>query len=264
VPLPVSSAAEVAAGSADTIWAGVTGRTRVLYLSHITSPTALTFPVAELSRRARAASILTVVDGAHAPGQIPLDLAELGADIYTGNLHKWLCAPKGAGFLWARAEVQPLLEPLVVSWGYGPERTRFEETDFVSAMSWLGTDDYSAYLSVPAAIRFQEEHDWPAVRVRCNQLLAETLARIAELTGLPPVYPTEMGLFHQMAIARIPQQANLRAFKERLFDAHRIEVPCNEWRGAHFMRMSVQGYNTPQDLDRLVGVLAAEFSSRDS
>jgi isopenicillin-N epimerase len=261
VPLPVSSAAEVAAGSADTIWAGVTGRTRVLYLSHITSPTALTLPVAELCRRARAAGILTVVDGAHAPGQMPLDLEELGADIYTGNLHKWLCAPKGAGFLWARADMQPLLEPLVVSWGYGPERTRFEETDFVSAMTWLGTDDYSAYLSVPAAIRFQAEHDWPAVRVRCNQLLTETLARISELTGLPQVYPAQPGLFHQMAIARIPQRANLRSFKERLFDVHRIEVPCTEWRGQHFMRISVQGYNTGRDLDRLVKALVAELPS---
>jgi isopenicillin-N epimerase len=256
VPLPVPSAGE----AADAIWAGVTARTRVLYLSHITSPTALTFPVAELCRRARAAGILTVVDGAHAPGQIPLDLAELGADIYTGNLHKWLCAPKGAGFLWARAEVQPLLEPLVVSWGYGPERTRFEESDFVSAMSWMGTDDYSAYLSVPAAIRFQEEHDWPAVRARCHILLTETLARIAAVTGLPPAYPAHPESFHQMAIARIPQQGNLRAFKERLFEVYRIEIPCNEWQGQHFVRISVQGYNTAQDLDTLVEALTAEFA----
>ena len=152
----------------EALWHGVTERTRVIYLSHITSPTALTLPVAEICARARAAGILTVVDGAHAPGQIELNLDQLGADAYTGNLHKWLCAPKGSAFLWVRKELQPQIEPLVVSWGWGQDRNRFEESDYVAALQWQGTDDMSAYLSVPAAIDFQREHDWPAVRARCR------------------------------------------------------------------------------------------------
>ena len=240
-------------------WAGVTPRTRVIYLSHITSPTALTLPVAAICAQARAAGILTVIDGAHAPGQIELDLAALGADVYTGNLHKWLCAPKGAGFLWVRRAVQPRIEPLVVSWGYPPERNLFEDSDFVSALQWQGTNDYSAYLAVADAIRFQAEHAWPAVRERCHELLRRTLDRIAAITGLPPAYPHDAGFYHQMAMAPIPQQTDLPAFKQRLYDRYAIEIPCNAWQGRHAIRISVQGYNTAADLDALVDALATEL-----
>ncbi len=149
VPVPVSSAAEFV----DGFWEGVTPRTRLVFLSHITSPTAILFPVAEICRRARAAGILTIVDGAHAPGQIPLDLLEVGADFYAGNLHKWLCAPKGAGFLYARREVQDMLDPLVVSWGFQPDVPG--PSRFIDYHEWWGTRDVAAFLSVPAAIQFQ-------------------------------------------------------------------------------------------------------------
>jgi isopenicillin-N epimerase len=248
ITLPITDEAQIV----DQLWQGVTPRTRVLYLIHVTSPTALTLPVHAICRRAREAGILTVVDGAHAPGQFALDLASLGADIYTGNLHKWLCAPKGAGFLWVREEIQPQIEPLVVGWGYGVERALFEENDFVSATQWLGTDDISAYLSVPAAIDFLAAHDWPAVREQCHTLLSATLARLTAVTGLASPYlsPTAR-LFHQMAVARIPLQPDIVAFKQRLYDDYRIEVPCFAWQGYHFIRISVQGYNSTGDLARL-------------
>lgn len=242
------------------VWHGVTPRTKVLYFSHITSPTALTLPIAALCRRARAAGILTVIDGAHAPGQVDIDLAALDADIYTGNLHKWLCAPKGAGFLWVRPELQPQITPLVVSWGYGPERAHFEESDFISAHQWQGTDDISAYLSVPAAIQFQAEHVWPAVRQQCHTLLSETLAHLTQITGETTPYPNRAPrLFHQMAVAPLPARTDAPALKQRLYSAHRIEIPCFMWQGRPLLRISVQGYNTAEELAQLATAVASEL-----
>ena len=236
----------------EALWQGVTPHTKVLYFSHITSPTALTLPVQALCRRARAAGILTVIDGAHAPGQVDLDLATLDADVYTGNLHKWLCAPKGAGFLWVRPELQPQIAPLVVSWGYGPERGHFEENDFVSAHQWQGTDDISAYLSVPAAIQFQAEHDWPAVRQQCHTLLTATLARLETITGAASPYPPRAPRrFQQMAVAPLPPQSDVVALKQRLIAEHHIEIPCFAWQGRPLLRISVQGYNNADELTQL-------------
>jgi isopenicillin-N epimerase len=247
--LPVHDEAQLV----EALWQGVTPRTRVLYLSHITSPTALTLPVQTLCRRAREAGILTVIDGAHAPGQIDLDLETLGADIYTGNLHKWLCAPKGAGFLWVRPALQPQITPLVVSWGHGPERNHFEENDFISAHQWQGTDDISAFLSVPAALQFQAEHDWPSVRRHCHNLLSATLAHLAPITGVASPYPPAAPrLFAQMAIAPLPPGSDVAALKTRLLTEHRIEIPCFAWQGRPLLRISVQGYNTAGELEQLV------------
>lgn len=259
IPLPITDPAEVV----EQLWRGVTPRTKVIYLSHVTSPTALTMPIAAICRRARAEGIITVIDGAHAPGQIALDLPALGADIYTGNLHKWLCAPKGAGFLWVRDEVQPQIEPLVVGWGHGAERSMFEENDFISGTQWLGTDDISAYLSVPAAIDFQNEHDWPAVGETCHALLAASLDRLAQITGEPSPYQAQNErLFQQMGVAPIPPQPDLPAFKQRLYDDYRIEVPCFAWQGRHLVRISVQGYNSAEDLARLEEAVAALLTPR--
>ncbi|MEJ2212317.1 MAG: aminotransferase class V-fold PLP-dependent enzyme, partial [Anaerolineae bacterium] len=267
LPLPVESAEQVV----ESIWSGVSERTRVLFLSHITSPTALILPVAELVRRARQAGILTVVDGAHAPGQIPLDLDALGADFYAGNLHKWLCAPKGAGFLHARKEVQPLLEPLVVSWGWQPEHTTLlaldtkETSSFVLEQEWQGTRDISAHLAVPAAIRFQAEHDWPAVRQVCHELLRQARRAIGGLTGLRPICPDSPEWYAQMAAFPLPP-CDAGALKRRLYDEYRVEVPITEWPAPgqegpagrrQLVRVSVQGYNTRQDVEALVEALAA-------
>ncbi len=246
------------------LWQGVTPRTRVIFLSHITSPTALLFPVEQVVRRARQTGILTVVDGAHAPGQIPLRLDDLGADFYGGNLHKWLCAPKGAGFLYARPEVQHLLKPLVVSWGYeaeipGPSR-------FVDEHEWTGTRDIAAFLSVPAAIEFQREHDWEKVRRLCHELVCEAQERICALTPLcSPISEfgnegMQGGL--QMAAAPLPDATDLHALKTRLYEEYRIEVPFILWNGRKLIRVSVQGYNTRRDVEKLVEALGELVGNR--
>jgi isopenicillin-N epimerase len=249
VPLRPSSPDEVV----EAIWAGVTPRTRVLFLSHITSPTATVFPIEPLLRRARAAGILSVVDGAHAPGQLPLDLEALGADFYAGNCHKWLCAPKGSAFLHARREVQELLSPLVVSWGWQSDRPG--PSRFVDEQQLQGTRDPAAFLAVPAAIRFLEQHDWPAVRRRCHDLLAGARRAIGALTGLPPLTPDTPDWYAQMAAFPLPP-CDGPALKERLYQSYQIEVPVTSWQGLAFVRVSVQGYTSAADVAALVGALA--------
>jgi len=257
VPIPVDDPAT----TVEAIWAGVTPRTKVLFLSHITSGTALTLPVAELCRRARAAGILSVIDGAHAPGQIPLDLAAVGADLYAGNCHKWLCAPKGAAFLHVRPEHQAWVESLIVSWGWVEGSTSHRpDQGLVSRNQYQGTSDPAAYLTVPAAIRFQAEHDWPTVRAGCHALAVEARARLAELTGLPPIAPEPAATpggyawFSQMVAAPLPPIDAL-ALKLRLYDEHRIEVPITHHGDRQFVRASFQGYTTRAELDALLVAL---------
>lgn len=251
IPLPLAAAAEVV----EQFWAGVTPRTKVIFLSHITSPTAARLPIEAICARAREAGILTVIDGAHAPGQIPLDLATVGADFYAGNCHKWLCAPKGSGFLYARPEVQHLIKPLIIGWGWGEERTLTFGSDFLDYIQYPGTKDFAAFLATPAAIEFQAAHHWPQVRERCRELVASAIGRIEALTGLPSLYIAPDEAYCQMAAAALPPIADLPAFKKRLYERYRVEIPCVAWGGRQFIRISIQGYNTERDVDALLDAL---------
>ncbi len=250
VPVPIASADDVI----EAVWSGVTTRTRALFISHITSSTAITFPIAPLIDRARQAGIITIIDGAHAPGQIDLNLRDLGADFYSGNLHKWLMAPKGSAFLYARKEMQPLVEPLVVSWGWESERPG--PSRFIDEQEWTGTRDIAAFLTVPAAIQFQREHDWAHVRQRCHALVREARAQVQQLTGLPPLTPDDPAWFTQMSALPLPP-CNLNLLKQRLYDEFKIEIPVIQWNRRHFLRISIQGYNTATDVMQLMGALRA-------
>lgn len=257
IDLPVVSAGKVV----EQVWSGVTPRTRVIYLSHITSPTALRLPVEEICRLARQQGILTIVDGAHAPGQIDLDLADVGADFYTGNCHKWMLAPKGAAFLHARREVQSLVSPLVVSWGYGGNDGQpGTGSRFIDILQWTGTKDPSAALTVPDAIEFMSQHSWDDVRRNCRQLLRQAVERVCNLTGMAPVCPLASDFYSQMAVAPLPAGIDLAVLKSRLYDEHRVEIPLVQWQGRNFARISVQAYNTQEDIDALVGGLAKLLS----
>ena len=195
----------------EELWAGVTPRTKVIYISHITSATAVIFPIKEICNRAREEGILTVIDGAHAPGQIDVDLSDIDPDFYCGNLHKWLSAPKGSAFIYTKPELQHLIEPIIVSWGWGENREHPTGSDYLDYLQYTGTNDYSAYLSVPAAIEFQAEHDWTAVRQKCHTLLKLALEQINSLTKLPSPYPSDH-FYCQMGIAQLPKMADLPAF----------------------------------------------------
>lgn len=250
IPLPVDSHEEIV----ETFWQGVTARTKVIYLSHITSSTALRLPVEEICRRARDAGILTIIDAAHAPGQIALDLQLLGADILFGNCHKWMLAPKGTAFLYVRREIQNFIDPLIVSWGTKPTPDIATGSRFIDILQWTGTKDPTAALTVPTAIQFMKDHDWENVRGQCHQLLRQAIERICDLTKLTPLYPLDSDFYSQMGIAPLPK-SDLVLLKSRLYDEYQVEVPLTQWLDKQFVRISIQGYNTQQDVDALVNAL---------
>jgi isopenicillin-N epimerase len=232
----------------EKIWAGVTKKTKILFLSHITSPTALIFPVQELCRRAKEAGIISIIDGAHVVGHLPLNLDEFGADFYSSNLHKWLSAPKGSAFLYVNPHYHDVIDPLTISWGWDGE-TLFDRT------SWQGTRDVSAYLTVPEAIKFHKEHDWWTLSAKCHDLAIETMHRVCELVGLPP--PAMPRFFGQMALAPLPRGTIREEIKAELYDQFRVEIPVTNYGEQLFIRISIQAYNTREDADTLLKALKA-------
>jgi isopenicillin-N epimerase len=250
IPLPAHSTDEIL----EQFWRAVTPRTKVIYLSQITSSTALRLPVEEICRRARGAGILTIIDAAHSPGQIPLDLRALDADMVFGNAHKWLMSAKGSAFLYVRRELQDLIEPLVISWGSHATPDIATGSRFVDYLQWTGTKDPAAALTVPDAIQFMTAHNWDQVRCECHRLLRQAIERICDLTKMPPLYPLDSAFYSQMGIAPLPP-SNLITLKSRLYDEYKIEVPLTEWQGRHLIRISIQGYNTQEDIDALLQAL---------
>ena len=237
VPLPLASATE----AVDALFSRRTERTRALFVSHITSGTALVIPVEEIVARARAEGLVTIVDGAHAPGQLPLDLAALGADFYAGNCHKWLCAPKGSGFLHVRPEWQERVDGPIVSWGYE------EPATFISRTQRQGTRDAAAYLAVPDAIAFLKEHE---ACERCVTLAREARTELCSLLGTEPLAPDE--LIGQMASVRLPRPDP--ELSQRLFDGHRIEIPTMPPQD-DLLRISIALYTEWEDVERLLDAL---------
>lgn len=215
-------------------------RTRAVLVSHITSPTALVLPVEEICSAARRAGVLSIIDGAHTPGQIQLDLETLGADIYAGNCHKWLCAPKGSGFLWARREHQEWIEPLVVSWGY------HEGADFGERHGWQGTNDPAAYLAVPKAIEVHATFDLEAAAALADEVERRlSTLRLKTVEGTPAPF---------MRAVQLPR-GDPFALWRRLIEEHRIEVPVFEHDGRRIVRVSIGPYNDESDVDSLVSAL---------
>lgn len=241
----------------EQVWRGVTKRTRVLFLSHITSPTAIELPITELCRKAREQGLITVIDGAHAPGQIPLDLTAIGADFYTGNCHKWMLAPKGAAFLYVHPRWWKTIKPLVVSWGYHHNPDFSCGTPWIDRLEWRGTFDPAAILSIPTALEFISSPEWVEARRASRQLLKHALSQLSAMTSLSPLSPLPSQLIHQMGSAILPPELDIRMIKQKLYQEFSIEVPLLEWEGLKLIRISVQGYNTPEDIDRLLQALKA-------
>jgi isopenicillin-N epimerase len=246
ISLPVGDPSEVV----DALFAQATERTRVVYVSHVASTTGLVLPLKEIVARARALGLVTVVDGAHAPGQVPVDLTALGADFYSGNAHKCLSAPKGAGFLHVQPEHQERVDAGIVSWGYSEGQT------FSQRIEKQGTRDPAAWLTVPDAIRYQAERDWESVRERSRELTHEARRGLCDLLGTEPIAPESM--VAQMAAVRLPRSAS--DLSERLFTRHRIEIPVGGPE-KDILRLSVAGYTTQEEVGRLLAALVRELDA---
>lgn len=264
IPLPLETEAQFTNALVDRM----TERTKVLFLSHITSATALVFPIAPAIAEARRRGIISIIDGAHAPGQIPLELDTLGADFYAGNCHKWMMAPKGSAFLHARPEVQHLVEPLVISHGWTPQskepgaRGTFGNSPFVDEIEMQGTRDPAPWLAVAAALKFRADNDWWALIEHCRALAQETGQRVTALTGLPALSTPEF-CAPQMVAMLIPN-CDPPALHKTLFERYGIEIPVYRWQDHSITRVSVQAYNSRPQMDKLIAALSEIFGLKAS
>ncbi len=250
VPFPIASAEQVI----DAVQHAITPRTRLVLLDHITSSTGLIFPIERLIHELKARGMTTLVDGAHAPGMVPLDLEALGATFYVGNCHKWLCAPKGSAFLYVSPQQQSLIHPVSIS--HGANSLRTDRSRFRLEFDWTGTDDPSAYLTVPVAIRFLGSllpGGWPAVRARTRSLALEARHLLCHELGLEIPCPDDM--IGSLAAIPLPdatadsfsQPWTADPLQEALYARFRVEVPVSAWPAPpkRLIRISAHLYNNP-------------------
>ena len=264
IPFPVASPEAVV----ETVLAKATSRTRLALLDHITSPTALVLPIERLIDALAGRGIETLVDGAHAPGMVPLDLRRLGAAYYSGNCHKWLCTPKGSAFLWVRRDRQVDIHPLTISHGAKGERPG--RTRFRLEFDWTGTQDPTGWLTVPMAIDYLGglvPGGWSALMARNRALALDARRTICAAVGIPPACPDEMiGSIASMMLPDSPTtDLTWRArdpIQGRLFEGWGFEVPIMRWPGPpkRLIRISAQLYNDASQYDRLAEVLAKELA----
>lgn len=232
----------------EEFWKGYSSKTKVVFINQISSATALIFPVKEICEKARQLGLITIIDGAHVPGHIDLNITDLNPDYYTGTLHKWMLAPKGSSFLYVKKEFQDAIDPLIVSWGYqslSPSNSRF-----LDYHEYQGTRDISAFLATPAAIAFLEENNWNQVSHNCKQLILTYYKSFCDLLGSEPICPISSDFLGQMCSIPIKTK-NPLALKELLFTKYKIEIPVMTIDHGTFIRISLNGYNTEADLEIL-------------
>ena len=231
---------------------GLTPKTKLVFISHITSSTALRFPVEEICKIAKEKGIMTFVDGAHAPGQIPLDLSTLQVDIYTGACHKWMMAPKGCTFFYVHRSCQHLFDPLVISWGY--KSTSPSHSSFLDYHQTQGTRDFSAFCTIPTVIDFIKENNWVDVAKECRALTHANALPFCKLLNSNPNAPITDEFILQLFSIPIKTTQPV-VLKDLLFEKYKIEIPVMPHENKVFLRYSIQAYNTQQDLDILTDAI---------
>jgi isopenicillin-N epimerase len=266
VPFPLSSETDVV----DAVLSAVTGRTRLLLIDHVTSATGIVFPLEPLLRTLTDRGIDTLIDGAHAPGMLPLGLEDLGAAYYTGNCHKWMCTPKGSAFLHVRRDRQHLLRPLAVSHGASSPRT--DRSRFRLEFDFCGTDDPTPFLCIPDAIAFFEKvvpGGWVEVRSLNRSLALRGRAILQDALSIPPPAPEEM--LGSLAAVPLPPRLDgvdlppmsLDPMAKHLFEAHRIETLVSVWPRSpeRVLRVSAQLYNDETQFQTLARAVREALSA---
>lgn len=228
--------------------AGITGNTKLIFLSHITSSTGLRLPVEEICAVANERNILVYIDGAHAPGQLPIHLASLGADFYTGACHKWMMTPKGSSFLYVKKSLHYLLDPLVISWGY--QTANPSGSLLIDNHQLQGTRDYAAFLTIPAAIQFMAQHQWDEVNKFCRELTQKNAQRFCDLMQTKANSPINDDFIAQLFSIPINISAPEK-LHDLLYSNYQIQVPIPSHEGQYYLRYSIQGFNNQEDLDKL-------------
>lgn len=244
ITLPVVSKQQIL----EEFWSGYTSKTKIIFLNQISSCTALIFPIKEICDKARELGLITIIDGAHVPGQMHLDLAALNPDFYTGTLHKWMLAPKGSSFLYVKQRFQEMLDPLIVGWGY--ESVVPGESQFLDYQEFQGTREISAFLCTPKAIEFLEENNWKTKAKDSRKVVLDNYQRFCDLLKTSPICPITSEFLGQMASIPI-NTSNPVALKDLLFNKYKIEIPVMTLNGNYFLRYSINAYNTQDDLDIL-------------
>ena len=250
VPVPVTSKDMFI----NNFWRGVSKKTKVIFISQITSPTAIIFPVKEIVDLAKNKGILTIIDGAHVPGHIDLNIHSLGCDFFTGAIHKWLCGPKGSSFLFVKKSHQDWVKPIIYSWGKdgndpGP-------TEFLQDFQWQGTRDMSSFLTIPKAIDFFGRHIQPNQEY-CRKMTLEVFSNFISMLGTEPL-TTGSQWIAQMVSHPLPVNAPLE-IKDILMEKYKVEIPIFEWNGNRYIRSSFQVYNEKKDIDSLMSALDSIF-----
>ena len=249
VPTPLATPEQIV----ERVMAGLSQRTKLLVLDHVTSPTALIFPVERIARECASRRVELLIDGAHAPGMVDLDVPRIGATWYTGNLHKWACCPRPAGFLWTRPDCQPQTHPAILSHHY--------EKDYATEFEWAGTRDPSSWLAAPSALRYMSRIGWERIQSHNRQMTLWARQLLARRWAVETVTSNDQ-MIGSMAALPLPgrlatlSEDQARRLQHDLYHRHQIEIPTVLWQARWHIRISCQVYNTPEDYERLAAAVA--------
>ena len=254
INLPIQSKAQIL----EDFWKGYTDKTKAIFISHMTSATALLLPVKEIIKEAKNRNLITIIDGAHIPGHFKLDIDALDPDYYIGACHKWMNGPKGSSFIYTRKELQNDLNPLVVSWGYEAEFP--SHSQYLDYHQMQGTRDSSAFCVIPEVIAYFKEHNWWEKVDAAKQLILDNYQDLCDIVGTKPVCPVSPVFLGQMCSIPIPKDyKDPMKLKDRLYDEFKIEIPVSVSNEDYFIRLSTQVYVLQKDIDQLKGALKSIF-----